>query len=168
MTRQCSVSSELSLSPYLPTCGTKFEQHLGARSIAPALCPALYRDNTFRDATMNSRRNAVLDRMYNDGWTSGPVERSPVQIHEETATNGPGDASQQGYSEGWKMWQRVVDAASEGVRNATTAVNRKVNGDDGLYGKVWRARTLFPWPQLNDDRRNQNQTKRIMQEAIAT
>jgi len=82
---------------------------------------------------MGRAPNPVLERMRSDGWYSVPEDASPTV--EDTPEPAVAAGTSNFQSEGWKMWQKVVDATSGGVKSAASAVRSKVNTDDKLCGE---------------------------------
>lgn len=79
---------------------------------------------------------------------------------DDDAVDGPAGATATTH-EGWKMWQRVIDATTGGVSGVASAVKNRMNAEEGLCGPY--RRNPISWVSQKLTRyvpSPQNQTKR--------
>ena len=72
--------------------------------------------------------------MRSDGW--GAVPESPPYGSEDRDSDSDREKTPEAVKshEGWKIWQKVVDATTDGVQGMRVAVQNRINTEDKLCG----------------------------------
>ena len=74
--------------------------------------------------------------MRQDGWEVAPAGFPTAS--ELTSPNNQREAETYKQHEGWKIWQKVVDATADSMQGVASAVRLRVNAEDRLCGKAHR------------------------------
>lgn len=112
-----------------------------------------------------AQSNGVLDRMRLDGWSSVAETTTDREEYNDIVSPAFEASKLQEEGEGRRMWQRVVDRASESVSGVAAAVRLKMRSEeDGLCGKL--IQSVFYGMEGLADCQCQNPTKRTTREKV--
>lgn len=76
----------------------------------------------------------ILERMRSDGWVAVP--ESPPYGSEDRDSDSDREKTPEAVKshEGWKIWQKVVDATTDGMQGVRVAVQGRRSAEDKLCG----------------------------------
>lgn len=75
--------------------------------------------------------------MRSDGW-GAVAETPPYSLDDDKDSSSESEKGTEAHQshEGWKIWQKVVEATTGRVEGVRSAVQNRMNVDDKLYGRL--------------------------------